>query len=67
MKEWLVCSTRDGRLEIMTRLSREDMIKRRNKLKIVVDTHVLKAFDTLKEADEYMDKIKMVDKFIEEL
>ena len=67
MKEWLVCSTREGRLEIMTRLSREDMIKRRNRLRMIVDTHVVKEFDTLREADEYKDKIELVNKFIAEL
>ena len=67
MKEWLVCSTREGRLSIMTRLSREDMIKRCNKLRMIVDTHVVRDFDTLREADEYLDKMKMVNKLIEEL
>jgi hypothetical protein len=67
MKQWLVCSTRDGRLSIMTRWSRETMIDLYRDFGQTINTHVVKCFETMQEADEYLEKMKLVNKLIEQL
>lgn len=65
--EWLVCSTRDGRLSIMTRWEREAFIAMLMMIYETPSTHVVRSFPNEEEAKLYKANIEYVNKFIEEL
>lgn len=65
--EWCVCSDRSGRLSLMTREYREDMIAICMMMEEEVPTHVVRVFTDVKEAIIYIEDIELVNELIEKL
>lgn len=65
--EWCVCSTRDGKLSLMTREYREDMIAICHIFEEEVPTHVVRVFNDVKDAILYIEDIELVNEIIENL
>lgn len=64
---WCVCSTRDGKLSLLTRVEREMMLKVLMSLKKEIPTHVIKTFESKSDAEKYILEINRVNKLIKNL
>lgn len=65
--EWCVCSDRSGKLSLMTREYREDMIAICMMFEEEVPTHVVRVFNDVKDAILYVEDIEEVNRIIESL
>lgn len=67
MIEWLVCSTRDGDLSLMSREEREILLKCLMFLKIGVPHFVVKVFYDKSEAEQYIKDQKEINDLLDNL
>ena len=64
---WCVCSDKDGNLTLMSRPTREAMLRWWSLVKVVPPTFVVKTFEDIGDAETYMDEMKLVNKLINDL
>ena len=64
---WCVCSDKDGNLTLMSRKTREVLLRWWITIGYIPPNYVVKTFEDINDAEDYMDEMKLVNKLIEGL